>query len=99
MGRNKVKNILLVSPVSLEPYEVGVVFLIGMQSQGCHFHFITNDVPKNIRYNLLKKIVNIIYLNINSMSIIHFENVLKIYLKYAKNMSLFHSILKNILLF
>lgn len=30
------------------------------------------------------------------MPIIHFENIFKIYLKYDKNMPLFHIILKNI---
>ncbi len=30
------------------------------------------------------------------MLIIHFENILKIYLEYDKNMPLSHSILKNI---
>jgi hypothetical protein len=60
MGRNEVLNILLVSLVSLEPYEVGVVVLIGMQSEGGHFHFIANNVLKNIRCNLLKKISNML---------------------------------------
>jgi hypothetical protein len=48
MGRNKVKNILLVSLENLKPYEVGVV-LIGMQSQGGHLHFIAKNVSKNVR--------------------------------------------------
>ncbi len=36
----------------------------------------------------------IIYLNVNKVSKIHFENMLKIYLKYARDMPLFHNILK-----
>ncbi len=81
MGRNKVKNILLVSLEGLEPYEIGVV-LIGMQSQGGHLHFITNNVSKNVRWNLLNFFIIIIDQNINKMPIIHFENILKTYLKY-----------------
>jgi hypothetical protein len=97
MGRNKVKNILLVSLENLKPYEVGVV-LIGMQSQGGHLHFIAKNVSKNVRWNLLNLFIIIMYLNINKVLIIHFENILKIHLKYAKNMPLFHSILDYILL-
>jgi hypothetical protein len=41
----------------------------------------------------------IIYLNIDRVSIIYFENIFKKYLKSIKNMLLFHNILKNILLF
>ncbi len=46
----------------------------------------------------LIEIYIIIYLNVNRVLIIHFENILKIYLKYVRNMPLFHSILKIILL-
>ncbi len=48
--------------------------------------------------NLLKKLKFLIYFNVNKVLIIHFENILKIYLKYARNMSLFHNIFKNIFL-
>jgi hypothetical protein len=36
----------------------------------------------------------IIYLNVNKVSKIHFENMLKIYFKYTRDMPLFHSILR-----
>jgi hypothetical protein len=48
-----------------------------------------------IRCNLLGKKI-IIYLNVNKMPIINFENIHKLYLKYDKNIPLFHSILKTI---
>jgi len=84
---------LLVSLVSLELCKVGGVVLIGMQSQGGHLHFITNSVSKNVRCNLLNFFIIIIFKDINKVPIIHFENIFKIYLKYAKNISLFHCIL------
>jgi hypothetical protein len=55
------------------------------------FHFITNEVQKNIGFNQ-------IYLNVNRVPIIHLKNNLEIYLEYVNNMPLFHNIFKNILL-
>jgi hypothetical protein len=69
---------------------------------GGHFHFNTNNVQKNIRCNLLKKIQIRIYLNVNNVPDNlfwkYFESIIKIYLDYPNNMLLFHIILKNIIL-
>jgi len=58
---------------------------------GGHFHFITKGVQKNIRCKLLIYIY-IIYLNVNKLSLIQFDNILKIYIKYVKNVPLIHNI-------
>ncbi len=56
---------------------------------GSQFHFIPNNMKKNIVCNLLKKNL-IIYLNVNRIPIIHYDNIFKIYLK----MCYFHNTLK-----
>jgi len=60
---------------------------------GGHFHFITKGVQKNIRCKLLIYIyIYIIDLNVNKLSLIQFDNILKIYIKYVKNVPLIHNI-------
>jgi len=61
-------------------------------------------VCKTYKLQLIEYIY-IIYLNVNKVPIIHYEDIFKSYLililrylKYVQNMPLFHSKLKNILL-
>jgi len=49
---------------------------------------------KKTYWNLLLFFIS----NVNRVLIFHFENILRMYLKYVRNRPLFHSILKNILL-
>jgi hypothetical protein len=53
--------------------------LLTFRPWGGHFHFIKNAM-QNKGCNLLKKNLNLIYLNVNKVLIIHFENILRIYL-------------------
>jgi hypothetical protein len=56
---------------------------------------------KTIRCNVLN-FKNIYYLNVKWVLIIHYENIIKLYLlylKYIQNISLFHSKILNIFLF
>ncbi len=85
--------------IAYGPFVVSKMWVL--HSRGGHLHFITNNVQKKegaTYWNIYIYIYNIIYLNVNRVHMIHFENILKIYLKYVRNMPLFHNILKIILL-
>jgi hypothetical protein len=51
-----------------------------LHSKKGYFHFIPNDMQNSIGYNLLGNIYLFIYLNVNKMLDIHYENKLRIYL-------------------
>jgi hypothetical protein len=50
---------------------------------GGHFYFIPNGVQKTIA-TYWENVKFIIYLNVNKLPIIHYENIFRIYLIYLK---------------
>jgi hypothetical protein len=86
------RNFLINVIISYGPFMVSKMRVLHFR--GGHLHYITNSVQKKEGATY----IYIIYLNVNRVPIIHFENILKIYLKYVKNMPLFHNILQIILL-